>query len=462
MITLHPYQKDIATRGLAILQAHHIVYLALEVRTGKTLTALAIAWKYGAKSVLFLTRKKAIGSIDNDDEDAQGDYQKLNPPFKMETINYEQVHKLRAADYDLIICDEAHCMGAFAKPSSRTIFVKQIAVNKPIIFLSGTPSAESYCQLYHQFWVSSFSPFKRFTDFYAWATEYVQIQKTYYFNKEAKDYSNNPETTINRLIKQFEKKKHRTPADKDKLDYEIKEITEQTDAFNKKIQAACAHLFISFTQEQAGFIQPVKEEILQVEMAPGTYKMADYLRKHKVYVGRGGEEILADTANKLQNKFHQIFSGSVIDEQGRGIGFDLTKVKFIRDRFAGQKIGIFYKFKCERVMLISVFGSDRLTESPEEFAATDKNFISQILAGREGINLSCADCLVMLNIDFAAVSYWQVRARAQAKDKVKECKLYWIFARGGIEYKVYERVVNKKDYTLSYFKKDYSIQEEVA
>src|SRR6185312_2673354 len=142
MITLRPYQKDIARRGLAILRAYLIVYLALEVRTGKTLTALAIARDYGAKSVLFLTRKKAIGSID--DEDGQGDYQKLAPPFKMETINYEQVHKLRGGDYDLIFCDEAHGLGGYPQPPKRVEFLKQVTVGKPIIYLSGTPSPESF------------------------------------------------------------------------------------------------------------------------------------------------------------------------------------------------------------------------------------------------------------------------------------------------------------------------------
>lgn len=31
---------------------------------------------------------------------------------------------------------------------------------------------------------------------------------------------------------------------------------------------------------------------------------------------------------------------------------------------------------------------------------------------------------------------------------------------GGIEQKIYERVLGKQDYTLSHFKKDYKIQKE--
>lgn len=421
MITLHPYQKDIATRGLAILRTHHMVYLALEVRTGKTLTALAIAWKYGAQSVLFLTHKKAIDSIDNDDDDAQGDYQKLAPPYKMETINYEQVHKLRAADYDLIICDEAHGLGGYPQPPKRVEHLQILAENKPIIYLSGTPSPESYSQLYHQFYISSWSPFSQWPTFYKWAKEFVTVKKKYYYNREFNDYSKADETRIRPLID---------------------------------------HLFISFTQAEAGFVQEVQEEVIEVMMDNRTYSLAAHLKKHKIYTGRSGEVILCDTAIKLMNKLHQVFSGTVLTEEGQGLGFDTTKARFIASHFEGQKIAVFYKFRCEAVMLQMVFAG-RWTESPEEFANNDRMvFLSQIQSGREGINLSTADCLVFMNIDFSAVSYWQARARLQSRDREKECKIYWVFAKGGIERKIYEMVSKKKDYTLSYFKRDYEILKE--
>ncbi len=423
MITLHPYQKDIASRGLSILQAYHILYLALEVRTGKTLTALSIAWKYGATSVLFLTRKKAIGSIDNDDEDTLGDYQKLAPPFKMETTNYEQVHKLRPEDYDFIIADEAHGLGAYPQPAKRVKYLRIIAEGKPIIYLSGTPSPESYSQLYHQFYVSSWSPFAEWVTFYKWAKEFVEVKKKYYYKQEFNDYSKADEVKVKKLVD---------------------------------------HLFISFTQEEAGFIQQVQEEVIEVVMDERTYKLARHLKKHKVYVGRSGEEILCDTPVKLMNKLHQIFSGTVLTEHGQGLGFDTTKARFIADHFAGQKIAVFYKFRCEAAMLQTVFVG-RWTESPEEFAASDRLvFLSQIQSGREGINLSTADCLVFMNIDFSAVSYWQARARLQSKDRQTEAKIYWVFAKGGIEQKIYGMVGKKKDYTLGYFLRDFDVRREAT
>jgi hypothetical protein len=141
--------------------------------------------------------------------------------------------------------------------------------------------------------------------------------------------------------------------------------------------------------------------------------------------------------------------------------FDNSKAKFIKEHFAGKKIGIFYKFTAERIMLTWAYGSDRLTEDPAEFnKRNDKTFFSQIQSGREGVNLSTADCLVFLNIDYAAVSYWQARARLQSKDRVKEAVIYWVFSEGGIESLIYEKVLQKKDYTLSYFLKDYNIKKQ--
>lgn len=414
-MTLRPHQEEISSKAVPILREHHLVYLSMEVRTGKTLTALATAEKYGARHPLFVTKKKAIGSIEDDDD-------KYETALDLTVTNYEQLHNI-ITTHDLIIIDEAHSIGQFPKPAERTKLLKQICAGKPIIYLSGTPTPESYSQLYHQLWVSSYSPFCQYPNFYKWAADYVKVKKKYYYNREINDYSN---------------------ADKSKIDL------------------AASYLFLSFTQVEAGFEQVVKEEILTVRMADSTYLLADYLRKHRVHVGRSGEEILADSEVKLMGKLHQIYSGSVLAEDGNAKAFDHTKAQFIKTHFAGKKIGVFYKFKAERAMLLWAFGADKITEDPQEFnACDDKTFISQIQAGREGINLMTADCLVMMNIDFSAVSYWQARARLQDKNRTKEAIVYWVFAEGGIENKVYERVQEKKDYTLAHFKRDYRHERQL-
>ncbi len=57
--------------------------------------------------------------------------------------------------------------------------------------------------------------------------------------------------------------------------------------------------------------------------------------------------VLADTSVKLMQKLHQAFSGTIIVDEPKVEArvYDYTKAEYIRDRFAGQKIAIFYKFK---------------------------------------------------------------------------------------------------------------------
>lgn len=409
---LRDYQDEISTEAAKLLEWAKIAYLALEVRVGKTLTALAAAKKYGAASVLFVTKKKAIGSIEKD-------YQGYNPGFALTVVNYEQLHNLEGS-YDLIIIDEAHSIGQYPLRAKRTNLLKKICAEKPIIYLSGTPTPEAYTQIYHQLWVSSFSPFKQYVNFYKWAKDFVFIKKKYLYGRELNDYSN---------------------ANKAKIEEHIK------------------HLFITYTQGEAGFGQQVKEEVIKVRMRPVTYKVANNLIANRVVIGKHGNELVADTEVKLMQKLHQIYSGTVKDEAGQALCFDNSKVDFIAHHFRGKRIAVFYKFVAEGGMLLQQFG-ERVTTSPEEFnCSEDKVFISQIQSGREGINLSTADCIVMMNIDFSAVSYMQARARLQSKDRVKEAKIFWIFSEGGIEEKIYKAVMDKRDFTLSYFRKEFLLAQ---
>ena len=408
---LRDYQIELSNKATQILKEYGLVYLAMQPRVGKTLTAFATAHKFGAKKVLFVTKKKAI-----DDIIAQG--VELGLKLEIYVTNYEQLHNVNDK-FDLIIIDEAHSIGAFPTPSLRAKELKRICNGKPIIYLSGTPTPESFSQIYYQMWVSSFSPFEVYRNFYSWAKDYVDIRKKFLYGKQINDYS-------------FAKK--------------------------ELIEEKISKLFLSFTQEEAGFTELVKENVLYIKMEENTYKFADRLRIDKVITNKEGRTVLGDTAVKLMNKLHQIYSGSVIIDAPIRDGkvFDYTKAEFIKEYFKGKKIAIFYKFAAERMALKWKMG--KCYEDPTEFNNNnDGCFISQIVSGREGVNLSTADALVFYNIDFSATSYWQSRARIQTKDRVKEAQIYWIFSEGGIEDKIYKAVMDKKDYTLQYFKKDFGL-----
>jgi hypothetical protein len=404
---LRDYQVDIAEQAINILKEFKLVYLAMQVRTGKTITSLHIASLYGAKKVLFVTKKKAISSIEDD-------FKQSNCLYDLLVINYESLHKITHA-YDLIIVDEAHALGQFPKPSNRVTDLKTICIGKPIIYLSGTPSPETYAQFYHQFYVSSYSPFKEYKNFYAWHKEYGIPKTKFLYNMQVPDYTH---------VKQ------------------------------ERIQTEIQHLMLTYTQEEAGFESLVEEVILYVLMSDKVKWAVDKIKKDKLFKTKDGAVVLADTSVKEMQKIHQICSGSVKTEDGNAIMFDDTKAKFIKERFKGQKIAIFYKYIAEGMQL-RVHFAGRIIEDPMAFneASGDAVFISQIQSGREGINLSTAEALVMYNIDFSAVSYWQSRARMQTKDRTEASKVYWIFTAGGIEDRIYSMVQNKKDFTLSHFKK---------
>jgi len=409
MIQFRDYQTDIIAKGTEVIRDYGFLYLAMEVRTGKTLTSLGICEQLNVENVLFLTKKKAIGSINDD-------YTKLCPvSFALFTINYESIHKIPNVKWDVIICDEAHSMGAFPKPSNRAKAVKQlIARHDPfVILLSGTPTPESYSQMYHQVYGIGTNPFNRYPSFYKFAHDWVNVKQKKINGNLINDYSGGKKDILNAM------KKHT----------------------------------INFSQKDAGFKVDTREHILRVKLRDETYRLAKRLDRDLVVEG-SEEVILADTPVKLMSKLHQIYSGTIKFESGKSMVLDHTKAEFIRDRFKGQKIGIFYKFKEELTALKDIFGKELLTTELEEFNTTDKNIALQIVSGREGISLRQADALVYYNIDFSATSYWQSRDRMTTKDRL-ESDVYWVFSDGGIEDDIYKAVSKKKTYTVNYFKKEF-------
>lgn len=404
-MNLRQYQKDLSDKATKILRQKNIVYLAMEVRTGKTLTSLKVAENVGAKKVLFLTKKKAVQSVVDD-------YNAFGFSFELTVINDESSHKVDG-DFDLVIHDEHHRFGAFPKPNKFAKDFKKRFSKLPQIYLSGTPHPESYSQIYHQFWTSDRSPFKSYSTFYKWAKDFVYIEKRNLGYAEVNDYSNAKKNKIKPIIEPY---------------------------------------FITYSQEEAGFKTEIKEHFLYCTMKQSTYDLADTLMSDKVY--KGAEDVvLADTSVKLQQKLHQIYSGTIITESGQSFVIDNTKALFIKDEFKGKKIAIFYKFKKEYDALKGVLRDD-LTNDLKEFKATKKSIALQMVSGREGVNLSNADCLVYYNIDFSAVTYFQSRARLSAQNRNKN-DVYWVFSESGIEEKIYKAVSEKKSYTADLFKKDY-------
>lgn len=405
------YQTRLSIECSNMLKSKMICYLAMEVRTGKTLTALLACEHYGAKKVLFLTKKKAISSI-------QWDYDQMDLSFRLTVINDESMHLINNNDFDVVIHDEHHRFGAFPKQNTIAKAFKERFGNLPMIFLSGTPTPESHSQWFNQFWVSNNSPFKEYINFYKWANDgYVDIKIKYLGYAQVKDYSS---------------------------------------ADRIKIMGRIRHYILTFTQKEAGFTTSVNEMVLYCEMKPITYEIIKRLHSDLVVKSKDGKLIVADTGVKLQQKTHQIYSGTVKFEDGTSKVIDHSKSEFINENFKDYKIAIFYNFIEEYNSLKETIG-DRLTNSLDEFNNSDKWIALQIVSGREGISLKNANYLVYYNIAFSAVSYWQSRDRLTTMER-QENEIFYIFSKNGIEEKIYKSVLGKKDYTLDIFKKDYKVK----
>lgn len=407
MFQLRPHQVKFSKEVNSILNKYNICYLAGQVRSGKTLTALESARLFGAESVLIITKKNAISSI-------LKDYENFCFKYNLVAINYESLHKLDHNNFDLVIYDEAHSLGKFPKPSKRTKQCKQLFYTTPCILMSGTPAVESYSQFYHQFYVSKFSPFKEYKTFYKWANEFVTKRELKLPTHTVIDYSRAKVKEINKII---------------------------------------APYLVKMTQQDAGFSSTVTEHIIRIKTPDIVTKLANKLLKDRAIEGQTGF-IIGDTPANLQNKTHQIVNGHCIIEREDLSRFTKVfskyKADYIKEHFKGKKIAIMYYYQAELEILKEVF-EDNITTDLEEFNNTSKNFALQ-QSSTEGMNVSKAEAIVYMNLGFSGKNYLQSRDRLTVKGR-SDNLVYFICEDFGMTEEILKTVRSKKDFNSKLFNK---------
>lgn len=420
---LKEYQKSLVEKAINIIHKQHMVYLAMETRTGKTpvsiMAASYIANELGNPSILFSTKKSAMKSIEKTFREMQTDIPELEH-ISLQIVSMDSMHKVDWQPNRVLIIDEAHGIGAYPKPSKRAISLAGLSRDCIVIYLSATPTPESYSQIYHQLWAarSKSGLIYGYKNFYAWARDYVVVKER--------------RIAAGRVIKDYSAAKE------------------------KMIIPYLEQLTVSITQKDAGFKQTEPQEIIwDIEMPQEVKDLLEALKKHRVTV-YNGHEILAATAATLLSKVMQICSGTVIPEgHDKGIVISTYKARALNLLLAMHKrIAVYYVYKAEREMLISVFG-DLIIEDATEFdAGLGRIFISQFVSGREGINLRSTNCIVFFNIQHSYLSYAQTINRPQNINRTDPYKIVFLASKGGIEKKILKCVKGKRDYTLRYFKKD--------
>lgn len=403
---LRPYQTEAVNQIKQILFNKKVCYLVGEVRTGKTIVSMNAFHQLGFKSVLFITKKSAISSIKSDLENSGLRFECFD------IVNFEMVHKI-TRQYTAYIIDEAHCIGSYPKPSIRAKTIRNQVSNKPVLLMSGTPTPESFSQLFHQFWVTGLnSPWNSFKNFYAWAKENVEVKKVYIrMGLTINDFSQCKDSVV--------------------LTFNLYKVT--------------------MTQKDAGFNGSVVESVHVLKMPEECKQLIRTLRKDKL---SKPARIVTDTATKLMQSIHQISSGTYINSEQKRVVLSTYKMDYIKNQFKGRT-AIFYAYIAEGEMLKEGF-KGKWTDKPEDFnSGKYQYFIKQIHSGKEGINLSTADNLIFFNIVFSAVAYWQGRARSQSISGGDK-KVHWLFSDCGIEQKIYRTVIGKKNFTTKHFnERDY-------
>ena len=395
------HQKVIAEEAEAIMRENALVYLSMEERTGKSGTVIKMCENLRPHFILIVTKKRAIPGWEE---------HLANLPHKKNytVINYEMVHKVQLDKYQLIILDEAHAnLSMFPKPGKRWKAVEKLTRGKPIAFLSATPSAQSYSQLFNQLALSTWSPWRMYPNFYKWYEVYGKPKSKFISGRTIIDYS---------------------------------------DTFEEKVMKDVEHLFISYTRKDLGFLHEPKDIIHKVSLHPELVTLQRKMSKDR-YVGEGNDilrsknEWVGDTPMKHLTALHQLEGGTLKIDEHESIILEekyLSKIHYILEEFGDKKENvIFYHYKQELVLLQKWFKHSRILQATS-FA--------------EGVDLSDYDYLIVYSMDFSTARYSQRRAR-QANIKRKEAiEVQFILVEKGISEQVYDTVALKKaNFVDSYF-----------
>lgn len=418
-------QEEVSDLGLEVLREHGLVYFAMEERTGKSLSALLTVQKSTAKKLLILTKAKALKGW-NELLQAYTSH-----GLDITVTTYGKAKALRGK-FDLAILDEAHnYISSYPNPSKTWFDVKQLVYGLPLIYISATPHAQSYSQLYHQFALSAWSPWHRYSSFKAWFKSYGIPEVQYLSGRTIDVYHNTIE---------------------DKVLNDVK------------------HLFITKTRKQMGFEHEPKDKLHYIDLNKSVKEAYNYLLKNRV-IEVQGEELLADTPMKLRTALHMLEGGTAkltlhsqpapntnivqcnkkaVKECKTIIGYvyetyyDLAndeKIQYIKQTFGDStEVVIMYNYIAEGHKLRKAF----------KFAE-----ILQATSFAEGVDLHDRKHLIVYSQDFSTARHTQRRARQANKKRKEPITVHFLLVKKGISEQVYKTVsLNKQNFVDSVFQRE--------
>jgi len=387
----YEHQIDLAERAYDILRDEMIVYLCCEERTGKTLTAILVAEMSNVQKILVITKKKAL----------DGWFETLEA-FKHDkdftVINYHQALK-QTTKYDLVILDESHnYISAYPKTGKLWKEVKVLTSEVPLIYISATPYAQGPQQLFHQFALSSWSPWNKHSTFYRW------------FQLYGKPYS----LEINGI---------KIP---------------QYDRVQTEMVLGCVnHLFITATRKELGFEHEPLDNVHPILLSEATRETYNELIQHDLVELSVGM-LVCDTSPKLRTSLHQLEGGTIKMGDERYILANTEKIDYILDMFGdNESLVIMYNYIAEKTKLENHFKKARILQATS-FA--------------EGVDLHKYRDLVIYSQDFSTARHTQRRARQCNKERKFPIDVHYLLVKDAISAQVYSTVsINKKNFVDKVF-----------
>ncbi len=410
-----PHQIEGAKDIVAKLRKYMLCYIAWEERTMKSLTAILAVEQLHVNTCLIVTKKG---------KPLEGWLETLQYPHSKEytVINY---HKLKDIKFqpDIIIIDEAHnYISGMPRQSEMNKQLFRLSRKIPLIYISATPYSQGLAMLYHQFYLSSWSPWKSYSSYMSWFTSYGIPYTTYVYKRAVPKY--------------------------DKVD-------------DERVLASVSHLFIGTkTRVELGFEQEPEDVLHWIELHEDTKYVYNVIAKKRVYTFKSGTKLVADTITRVRYSLHMLEGGvlktsKLLAPAIKGTRMlkakpakyshkyeilgNTEKVDYIKKMWGdANDVVIMYHFKAEKLKLEQEFKHVTLL---------------QATSNAEGIDLSMFKHLVIYSQDYSTARHSQRRARQANIARREVIKVHFLLVKSGVSEAVYKTVsINKLNYIDSLYK----------
>lgn len=427
--------------------------LAMDMGTGKSMTAVALALHWGCKKILILCPLSVVNvwprefgrhSLDKyrvmplnkgsvvEKTDRANSFMKVSDikgqPCVV-VVNYESAWRepfrsfALKAGFDLLIMDESHRIKSAGGSASRFCYLLGKKTGRKL-GLTGTPAPHSPLDLYGQFRaidsdIFGFS-FTRFKKRYAQMGGYLGYQVLGYKNKE-------------------------------EMNFKYKSIT------------------FEVSKEEALDLPEVTHIDIPCELNSKAMKVYQSLESN-FYAEVDSGEITAPNCLVKLLRLQQITSGHITNDEGEVNEIDNSKAKALEDLLEDtppdQCTVVFCRFRKDLDKVQEI--ADRLGKKYGEVSGTRKDLTDnatipdkiqilgvQLQSGGVGIDLTKAQTGVYYSIGFSLGDYLQSVARLHRPGQDAHVTFYHLVADKTIDRKVYRALQNKQDVVNSILKGDF-------